>query len=63
MKVSAQQELKMGETLDKYKEIFGEQLGSMKHFKAKLSVKPDAKPNFFKPHPVPFAIKEQAVVK
>lgn len=44
MKVSAQQELKMGETLDEYKEIFREQLGSMKHFKAKLSVKPDANP-------------------
>lgn len=44
--------------LKKHGSIFGEELGKMEHFQAKLSVKPDAVPKFYKPRPVPFALRE-----
>ena len=38
--------------------VFGEGLGCIKPFKAKIQVKLDIQPKFFKPRPVPFAIKD-----
>ena len=42
---------------DRYQEVFSETLGTISPFQAKLSVTKDAKPKFFKPRPVPLALK------
>ena len=42
---------------DRYQEVFTGSLGTITPFLANLSVSPDAKPKFFKPRPVPFAIR------
>ncbi len=40
-----------------YQEIFGTELGRCKGVKAHLYVKPDAKPKFYRPRPIPLALK------
>ena len=40
-----------------YKGLFREGLGKIEPFQATLRIRPDAHPRFFKPRPVPFAIK------
>ena len=42
----------------KYKRVFKEDLGMLKSATAKLHVKPNATPKFFKLRPVPYAIRE-----
>ena len=42
----------------KHARIFKDELGTIQPFKAKLQVKQNATPRFFKPRSVPFAIKE-----
>ena len=42
----------------KYKEVFAENLGRLKTATVKLQIKPDTTPKFFKPRPVPYAIRE-----
>ncbi|GBP64245.1 Transposon Tf2-11 polyprotein [Eumeta japonica] len=37
--------------------VFSNKLGKLNKFKVQLQLKPDAKPIFFKPRPVPFALK------
>ena len=44
---------------DQYQEVFSETLGTINPFQASLSVKADARPKFFKPRSVPFALHEQ----
>ena len=44
--------------MSKYQEVFKGGLGTFKHFTASFNVRPDAKPIFIKPRPVPFALKE-----
>ena len=44
--------------LQSYSEVFGEELGTMNSVQARLQVKPDAQPKFFRPRAVPFALKE-----
>lgn len=44
--------------LHRYSEVFGESLGTMRHFTARLQVRPGVKPVFCKPRSVPFALKE-----
>jgi len=44
---------------ERYEEVFADTLGTITPFQAKLSVAPDAKPKFFKPRSVPFALREQ----
>ena len=44
--------------LQKYEEVFAKDLGTMHHFQASLKVQRDSKPLFYKPRPVPFALKE-----
>ena len=56
--VSRNTEKELGDLLSKCGDIFGEELGRMEHFKAKLSVKADATPKFYKPRPVPLALRE-----
>ena len=44
--------------LKKHSKIFSEELGTIKGLKAKITVKPDAKPKFCKSRNVPFALQE-----
>ena len=44
--------------LDHYKEIFTDELGTIKQFNARLSITDSAKPKFCKPRPVPFALRD-----
>ena len=44
--------------MQQYQSLFAEGLGTVTPYKATLQVQPDAIPRFFKPRPVPFAIKE-----
>ena len=44
--------------LERYQGLFKDELGTASVHKAKLYVRPDAKPKFFKPRPVPFATKD-----
>ena len=43
--------------LSKHAVVFSKKLGTLKGYKAKLYVDPEAKPKFFKPRTVPFAMK------
>ena len=43
--------------LEKYKEIFTDELGTIKPYKAKLIVAPSPVPKFHRPRSVPFALK------
>ena len=45
--------------LEKYKEVFSSTLGTMNNFTAKLRLKTDAQPKFFRPRPVPFSLKNK----
>ena len=45
------------ELTTKYKSVFGEGLGTIKEFEARIKVKPDANPKFHKARPVPYALK------
>ena len=47
----------MEELLQKYEEVFREELGTVKSMKATLTLK-DSLPKFFQPRTVPFAIKD-----
>ena len=42
---------------DEYQDVFANELGTMKHFKAKLAVSKEAKPKFRRARPVPFALR------
>ena len=44
--------------LPQQQSVFKDELGTIQGVKAKLYVKPDSKPKFFKPRPVPHALKE-----
>ena len=44
--------------LRKYDHIFRKGVGTMKHFEARLVLKPGAKPRFCRPRPVPYALRE-----
>ena len=44
--------------ISKYPSVFDDKLGTMKTFSAKLDLKPGSKPKFFRPRPVPFALRE-----
>ena len=46
------------ELSDRYAEVFQDSLGTMKSFRAHLSLKEGATPRFHRPHSVPFAIKD-----
>ena len=43
--------------MKKYAEVFKDELGTLKDYKAHLSLKDTARPRFLKPPPVPFALK------
>ncbi len=43
--------------VEQYKDVFADELGTIRPFTAKLSVAKEAKPKFYKARPVPFALK------
>ena len=43
--------------LENYQKLFNDELGKIQPYQAKLKVRPDAQPKFFKARPVPFANK------
>lgn len=45
--------------LDQYPDIWKDELGFFNEFKVDLQLKDNATPNFFKPRPVPFALKDK----
>ena len=47
----------LGYLLDKYGDIFNYGVGTIKGFQAKLHVKSDVRPKFFKPRSVPYALR------
>ena len=44
--------------IQRYSDLFRNDLGKMRHFKATLKLLPDVQPKFHRPRPVPFALKE-----
>ena len=48
----------LNQLLSNYTTLFSDELGTLQPFKAKIQVRPDAPPRFFKPRSVPYAIKE-----
>ena len=49
--------LSLDQLTSKYCEIFWQETGSLRHFKANLCLKEGGRPRFCRPHTVPFAIK------
>lgn len=58
IKMQENRKKKLETLLKENEEIFRDELGTMKNVKAKLTVRHEARPKFFKPRPVPFALKE-----
>ena len=50
--------LQLEELLQKYEEVFREELGTVKSVRVTLTVKENTQPKFFRPRTVPFAIKD-----
>ena len=55
--VTAVQDTNLQSLLERYAYLFKEDLGTITLYQAKLRIGKDATPRFFKPRPVPFAIK------
>ena len=55
--VAHKTEVTLKALLDKHSALFNDELGTIKSFQAKLNVRPEAQPKFFRPRAVPFAIK------
>ena len=49
--------------LEQYKDVFSESPGAIKDFKAEVTVQPGAKPLFYRPRPVPYALKDAVAEK
>ena len=56
-KTKSSSEQSLENLLSKHAQLFQDELGTIKSAQAKLYLKPDTKPKFFKPRPVPFALK------
>ena len=56
---TVEEERSLLEVLTKYSSIFTEELGCLKGMEVKLNVDPNAIPKFFKPRPVPLALREK----
>ena len=54
-----QHQKKLDDLLTQYEEIFKDELGQCKQIKAKLQVKPEAVPKFYRLRPIPLAMKEK----
>ena len=54
------QEMSVQDIVMKHETVFKEELGKLQGFKAKIHVDKDAKPRFYKPRSVPFAMKQKS---
>ncbi len=48
---------------DQFKEVFENNLGTIKLHQAKLNIRPNSVPKNFKPRPLPFAIKDKIALE
>ena len=48
---------RLAEILEKYKDVFSDELGTMKDTNAHIELKADAVPRFYKPRQVPYALR------
>ena len=51
------------EILDSHKEVFSEKLGTLKDYKVKFYLEEQAKPHFFKPRPLPLALRDKVAAE
>ena len=51
--------LTLAAVLDKHSRVFSEELGMVRDVTAKLHVDPQARPRFYRPQSVPYAMKEK----
>ncbi|KAI4896177.1 hypothetical protein NFI96_020575 [Prochilodus magdalenae] len=56
-KVEVKSKLRLDEVLEKHAEVFKEELGQLRGPKAKIQVDSEAQPRFYKPRPIPYAVK------
>ena len=49
--------------VNKHKNLFRDELGTLKGMTAKILVTPNAQPRFFKPRPVPYLLKEKVGIE
>ncbi|KAI4895675.1 hypothetical protein NFI96_020671 [Prochilodus magdalenae] len=56
-KVAVKCKLKLEEVLGEHADVFKEELGQLKGTKATIQVDKEAQPKFYKPRPVPYAVK------
>ena len=54
---------KLEELLDKYSEVFQDDIGTLKSTKAKLTLKGGSQPKFCKARPIPYAMKPRVDVE
>ena len=54
---------KLEKLLDKYSEVFKDEIGTLKSTKAKLTLRKGSKPKFCKVRPVPYAMKPKVEVE
>ena len=45
--------------MQRQEQLFAEGLGTLEPYKVSLQVQQEAKPRFFKPQPVPFAVRDE----
>lgn len=57
LKIEHKSTVPLSETLGQFKEIFGEEHGTVKNFRASLVLKSDATPKFCAPRAIPYALK------
>ena len=60
---SQSQPIQLQELLQEFSVLFQEGLGTVKNFTAFLNLKESAQPKFFRPRPVPFALREGVGLK
>ena len=53
-----QEDITLLSLLEEFKGVFENDLGTIKLYHAKLKIRPNSVPKFFKPRPLPFAIKD-----
>ena len=57
-RISAIQTDGFEQIVKEYPDVFSHELGTIRDFKAKIELKPDAVPKFHRPRPVPYALKD-----
>ena len=53
----------LDEILEKHSDVFSDELGTVKDFRASFKVHPDVSPKFIKARPVPYALKDKVIAE